>query len=201
MVVTNFPALRRMGLDKQCRARPRTYVVPIGLSLVGSDSLSSLICLAPLPGYVSNHVQCPGTRFSAGSRRNPGDASYGVGVPSTHGVYTLRELSCAKFRTQHYCECSRAVAVSRRLNSEKRISMLNLLKLLKFDVSQGGICVHYACGKSLFGRADKTASEETTAGNALRYGGRQPGRTRGLDRPGLFGRRRARQQRRTQRGD
>jgi hypothetical protein len=56
MVVTNFPALRRMGLDKQCRARPRTYVVPIGLSLVGSDSLSSLICLAPLPGHVSNHV-------------------------------------------------------------------------------------------------------------------------------------------------
>jgi hypothetical protein len=63
MVVTNFPALRRMGLDKQCRARPRTYVVPIGLSLVGSDSLSSLIvwlpfldtyrtmCIAPVPPF------------------------------------------------------------------------------------------------------------------------------------------------------
>jgi hypothetical protein len=39
---------------------------------------------------------------------------------------------------------------------------------------------------SLFGLTNETSSGETAAGNALRYGGRQPERTRCLGRQGVF---------------
>jgi hypothetical protein len=48
-----------------------------------------------------------------------------------------------------------------------------LCRTLRSRSSLIRICVHYACGKSLFGRADKTAPGEATAGNALRYGGQR----------------------------
>jgi len=51
---------------------------------------------------------------------------------------------------------------------------------------------------SLFGLSNETSSGETTAGNALRYGGRRPERTRCFGRQGLLGRGRTRQWRRNQ---
>jgi hypothetical protein len=38
------------------------------------ENHGSNLWVAPLPGYVSNHVSCPGTSFSADIRGHPGTA-------------------------------------------------------------------------------------------------------------------------------
>jgi hypothetical protein len=45
-----------------------------GLVPLGLVAVSACLCLAPLPGYVSNHVPCPGARLSADFGRNSGFA-------------------------------------------------------------------------------------------------------------------------------
>jgi hypothetical protein len=43
---------------------------------------SSASEMAPLPGYVSNHVHCPGHRFSTSPRRDWPDATLSLGHPA-----------------------------------------------------------------------------------------------------------------------